>query len=150
MPDFAYLWQATVAYYLLLDNQRKEDPLDFLDNEFEELVSIFTFVICVAYSEHFIVPIWNESLNILDWRYSIVKHMWGHALCILASITNPPESRFLITSMNADHSQVASSHSQAVTVEYLWTQSLLPSTKIQMKRCVPNGIILRLSRIPEN
>lgn len=29
--------KATVAYYLLLDNQRKEDPLDFLDNEFEEL-----------------------------------------------------------------------------------------------------------------
>jgi hypothetical protein len=73
LPDFAYLWQATVAYYLLLDNQRKEDPLDFLDNEFEELVSVFTFVICVAYSEHFIVPVWNESFNVLDWRYSIVK-----------------------------------------------------------------------------
>lgn len=75
MPDFAYLWQATVAYYLLLDNQRKEDPLDFLDNEFEELVSIFTFVICVAYFEHFMVPVWNESFNVLDWRYSIVKHV---------------------------------------------------------------------------
>ena len=32
----------------------------------------------------------------------------------------------------------------------LWTQSLPLSTKIQLNRCVPNKIILRLSGLPEN
>jgi hypothetical protein len=33
---------------------------------------------------------------------------------------------------------------------YFWTQSILPSTKIWLKRCVPNGMILRISESPKN
>ena len=32
----------------------------------------------------------------------------------------------------------------------LWTQSLLPTTKIQMTRCTPNEIILSVSGLPKN
>lgn len=31
--------QATVTYYLLLDSQRSHNPDDYLDSDFEELVS---------------------------------------------------------------------------------------------------------------
>lgn len=34
-----YLEQATVTYYLLLDSQRSHNPDDYLESDFEELVS---------------------------------------------------------------------------------------------------------------
>ena len=37
-----------------------------------------------------------------------------------------------------------------LSAAYLRTQSLLPSTKMQLTRCVSNGIILRLSGLPKN
>ena len=74
--------------------------------------------------------------------HGILKHVYRQSLSILASRITNQESRSLSKCMNAKHGQVASSLIDTSLLPILQTQSLLPSIKIQLKRCVTNEKML--------
>ena len=81
------------------------------------------------------------------FSHTILEHVYGHSLSIVALRINSEGPSSLIGSMKPSIVKWQALLGRHFIVAYLRTQTLLPFFKMWLKRCVPKRFILLLSRL---